>query len=77
MKQEDFEEWMENPVTGEFLKYLEDKISLESKLVAEIITSGGVLEHDEQVRIAESCATLTSIREIEYSEIQEFYLEEE
>jgi len=77
MKEEDFTEWLDNPVTEGFFKYLEDLVKQESTLVGSIIAGGGVIEHDEQVRISESCATLTSIRDIEYTEIESFYEEKE
>jgi hypothetical protein len=76
MDEEMFKEWLDNPVTEVFFKYLGDLVKQESALAGSIIAGGGVIERDEQVRISESCATLTSIRDIEYSEIESFYSEE-
>lgn len=74
---EQFDEWLEDPVTEIFLKYLKDSIKEESETVADIIASGGTLDEKEQIRKGTICVTLESISEITLEEILEFYKEEE
>jgi len=76
LTQEQFSEWLDDPVTEIFLKYLKDSINEEAELVAERIKGGGTMSDIEQTRIGTTCVTLEQIAEIELSEIIEFYKED-
>lgn len=76
MNEEAFKEWLENPATEYFFKYLKDSIKEESELVAEAIANGGLISEEDQIRIATTCVTLQRISEIDLEEILEFYTEE-
>jgi len=77
MNEERYQEWLENPVTEYFLKYLTDSSKEESELLADMIISGGIVGELEQKRISTTCATLISISEIDFEEIDEFYKRED
>lgn len=74
---EQFEDWLENPVTEVFMKYLKDSVKDESESVADLISGGGYISEMEQAKIGSVCVTLTSISEIELEEILEFYKRED
>lgn len=73
MNLEIFEEWLEDPTTEYFMKYLKDSIKEESELVTETIANNGVLSENEQIRIGMTCVTLDRISEIDFEEIDNFY----
>jgi len=75
MNEEQWQEWLENPVTEIFLKYLSDSIKEESEIIANTIASGGLVDEKEQIRVASECVTLARISEITIEEITEFYAE--
>ena len=77
MDKEMYQEWLENPATEYFFKYLKDSAKEESEMVADVILEGGYLEKEEQIRISSICATLIRISDIEYDEIESFYNEKE
>lgn len=71
--QEQFEEWLESPITEQFRKYLLDSAKEEEGLVVEAITTGAILDEKEQSRISTMIYTLTRIAELDFEEIEEFY----
>lgn len=75
--EEDFKEWLENPVTEYFRKYLKDSAREEAELLAEDILQGVVIENSAQIKISTICSTLNRISEIDYEEIDTFYKKEE
>ena len=77
MLKEEFQEWLESPVADYFFKYLTDSAKEESDLLSGIIIGGGIVGEMEQKRIATTCATLISIADIEFEEIEDFYNEKE
>jgi len=68
-----FEEWLENPATEVFMKYLIDCATEESELLADSILNGSIISELEQVRVSTICVTLQRIAEIDYNEIEELY----
>jgi hypothetical protein len=72
LNQELFSEWLEDPVTEYFMKYLNDSIKHESGLIAESISGNSVISEAEQIRIGSMCVTLERISEIDFEEIEEF-----
>ena len=70
-----FQEWVENPVTEDILKYLIDSAKEESDIIAQTIFNGGIVEESEQIRVASECITLQRVTEITFEEIEEFYEE--
>ena len=70
-----FNEWLESPITEIFLKYLKDSAKEEAELITERIINGGQVSQEEQIRISTTCITLESISEITLEEIEEFYQE--
>ena len=77
MNQETYQDWLENPATEYFFKYLKDESKEEARLLAEIIMGGNILSDEEQIRVAAECATLIRISELEYTDIEIFYQEKE
>lgn len=70
-------EWLENPVSEYFFKYLEDSIKEESEIVKETIMNGGIISEQEQIQKATICATLQRMIDITFEEIDEFYKTED
>lgn len=75
MNSQQFQEWLENPVTEIFLKYLKDSAKDEAQLVSESILNGSVFDLNEQIKVSTLCITLTEISEITFEEIDDFYEE--
>lgn len=73
MTEEDFSDWLDNPVTQYVIKYLKDSVKESSSILAESIINGGVETEAEQVRVGTLCVTLTQISEITLQEIEDFY----
>lgn len=76
MNEEQMREWREQEASEYFFKYLEDQAKETATFLAQRIVDGGIVPEDEQLRIATECATLTSITEIDFEEIETFYKEE-
>ena len=68
-----FEEWLDNPATEVFMKYLIDCAKEESEILADSILNGSIINDLEQVRVATICLTLQEIEDINYNDIEEFY----
>lgn len=75
IEKEDFEDWLDNPVTQYFKKYLLDSAKEEEALASASIVTGAILSEREQVRISTTFSVLEGIGEINLEEIQEFYEE--
>lgn len=76
IEKEDFEDWLENPVTQYFKKYLSDSAKEEETLASASIVTGAILSEREQIRISTTYAVLDSIGDITLEEIQDFYKED-
>lgn len=76
MSKESWEEWLEHPVTEQFLKYLKDSANQEVDLLSEGIKGGSILSEKEQVSVSVLYRTLEEISEIDYEEIIDFYTED-
>ena len=75
IEKEDFEDWLENPVTQYFKKYLLDSAKEEEILASASIVTGAILSEREQVRISTTFSVLESISEITLEEIEDYYEE--
>jgi len=75
MNSQQFQEWLENPATEIFLKYLKDSAKDEAQLVSDTILNGSVFDVNEQIKISTVCITLNEISEITFEEIDDFYQE--
>jgi len=73
MDKDEFADWLENPVTEYFVKYLIDSGKEESKMVADAILNGDIIPLDDQIRIATMSMMFTRIAEINLEEIEGFY----
>jgi len=73
MNKEQFDQWMESPTTEYVLKYFEDIVKDKAESMAEVISYGGTLDHDEQLVNATICATLREVSEIDLGVITDFY----
>ena len=73
MEQIDFKDWLDDPVTQEFIKYLKDSAKFESTILAEMIVGGDIVPLDDQLRISTLAITLNQISEITFEEIDSFY----
>lgn len=77
IQKESWTEWLENPVTEQFLKYLKDSVEEEVGLLKDSIKGGSILSESEQVRVSTTIQTLERISEIGLEEILDFYKPEE
>lgn len=77
IQKEQFEDWLENPTTEIFLKYLKDSADGEVNILKDGIIGGSILSDTEQMRVATIHQTLMDISEIDAGEINDFYEEEE
>jgi len=73
MDKASFDDWLENPVTEYFRKYLIDSAKEESKMVADAILSGEIIPLDDQIRVSTMSMMFTRIAEIDLEEIESFY----
>ena len=73
MDEDSFKQWLEDPATRYFIKYLKDSAKFESAFVAESIIGGEVIPLDDQIRISTLSQTLQQISEIGFDEIESFY----
>ena len=76
MKQEDFNDWLEHPVTQSVFKYWKDSVAGEIEALKDQLLSGVILSDVEQAQIASVHTALTTVVEIEFSEIEDFYIGE-
>ena len=68
-------EWLEDPTTEIFLKYLVDSSKEEAELISSAILNGSILTEIEQIRVSSECVTLNRIAEIDLQEIIDYYEE--
>ncbi len=73
MLKAEFDEWLEDPTTKYFIKYLKDSAKEESKIVADMILGGDIVPIDDQLRISTLAITLIQIAEVSFEEIDGFY----
>ncbi len=73
MLKAEFDEWLEDPTTKYFIKYLKDSAKEESKIVADMILGGDIVPIDDQLRISTLAMTLIQIAEVSFEEIDGFY----
>jgi len=73
MDKDSFAEWLDNPVTEYFIKYLKDSAKEESTFLAEAILHGETIPLDDQIRVSTLSMTLMQISEIGLQEIETFY----
>ncbi len=73
MDKDSFSQWLDDPVTEFFFKYLKDSAKLESTFIADSIVSGEVIPLDDQIRVSTLSITLIQISEIGLEEIESFY----
>lgn len=73
MDKDSYAQWLDDPVTRYFIKYLKDSAKFESTFVAESIIGGEVIPLDDQIRISTLSQTLNQISEIGFDEIESFY----
>lgn len=76
MTKNDFDEWLENPVTEYVFQYLKDSISNDTLLLANDIAYGSIVEEVKQVVVATRFEKIKAIIEIQLEEIETFYREE-
>lgn len=75
MNKELFKEGLESPAVEYLFKYLKDSAIEESEILSETIINGGYIPKEEQIQKSTICATLNSIADIEFEEIESFYKE--
>jgi len=73
MTKDEFEDWVNDPVTKEFRKYLSDSADEEAEILKETIMSGTVVAEVDQYRIVIMNNLFRRIIEIDYEEIDGFY----
>ena len=73
MHKAEFDEWLEDPTTKYFIKYLKDSAKEESKIVADMIMGGDIVPLDDQLRISTLAITLIQIADVSFEEINGFY----
>jgi len=73
MDRGNFFEWLENPTTQFFFKYLKDSAKQESEFITGAIMNGEVVPLDDQIRLSTLSMTLIQISEISFDEIDTFY----
>jgi hypothetical protein len=73
MERIDFKDWLDDPVTQYFIKYLKDSAKFESTILADMIVGGDIVPLDDQLRISTLAITLNQISEITFEEIDSFY----
>ncbi len=73
MLKAEFDEWLEDPTTKYFIKYLKDSAKEESKIVADMIMGGDIVPIEDQLRISTLAMTLIQIAEVSFEEIDGFY----
>jgi len=75
MTKDEFDDWVNDPVTREFRKYLSDSASEEAEILKETIMSGSVIPEVDQYQIVIMNSLFRRIIEIDYEEIVGFYKE--
>ena len=73
MTKDEFEDWVNDPVTKEFRKYLIDSSDEEAEILKDTIISGEVVPVEDQYRIVIMNVLFRRIVEIDYEEIAGFY----
>lgn len=73
ISKEQFEEWLEDPVTEYVMGYLKDSIKEEKENAGENVVSGSLYSENEQIMIATQCVTLQHIIDITLDEIKGYY----
>lgn len=73
MNEIDFKEWLENPVTEYFKKYLNDYALKEAQKVAADILGGEILTDITQAKTIGECAGYNDISKIDLETIETFY----
>lgn len=73
MTKDEFEDWVHDPVTIEFRKYLKDSADEEAEILKETIMSGNVIPEADQYQVVIMNNLFRRIIEIDYEEIDGFY----
>lgn len=73
MTKDEFQDWVNDPVTKEFRKYLSDSADEEAELLKETIMSGNVIPEVDQYQVVIMNNLFRRIIEIDYEEIDGFY----
>lgn len=73
MHKAEFDEWLEDPATKYFLRYLKDSAKEESNILADMILGGNIVPLDDQIRISTLAVTLTQISDVSFDEVDGFY----
>lgn len=77
MDETSFKEWLEEPATEYFMKYISDLAEDEVDTLKDGIIGGAILSERDQVRVAALVEAMGRISEIDLEEIEEFYRKEE
>lgn len=75
VKKDDFDDWLENPVTEYFMQYLKDSAKEEVDIITDAIFNGAIIPENEQISKSSICATLSTIADIRFEDIESFYQE--
>jgi len=73
VEQIDFKDWLDDPTTQYFIKYLKDSAKFEATILADMIMGGDIAPLDDQIRISTLAITLIQISEVSFDEIESFY----
>jgi len=73
MTKDEFEDWVNDPVTKEFRKYLSDSADEEAEILKETIITGNIVPEVDQYRIVIMNQLFRRIIEVDYEEIEDFY----
>lgn len=76
MKQEQWDEWLENPVTEFLIQYLKASAKEGAEIASDDILNGEIIPELEQAKVGSMCMTLTRISEVSLKEIEDFYEEQ-
>jgi len=76
MNKSEWDDWWATPAAEYLKKYLLDSAKEQSSLLVNLIVGGTVIDEKEQIQTAITCATLISIADIEFREIDGYYEEE-
>ena len=73
MTKDEFNDWVDDPVTIEFRKYLSDSADEEAEILKETIMGGNVIPEVDQYQVVIMNNLFRRIIEIDYEEIDGFY----
>ena len=77
INKQQFDDWLEHPVTQDFIQYFRDVDQAIVNATAEAIADGTIVSEETQIEISAKREIIGDVIELTFEEIESFYTEDE